>query len=42
MSHDRHPATIKRLKRAEGHLHMIIEMLEKAGGAVNLPSNSRP
>lgn len=29
MSHHRHPAIIKRLKRADGHLRMIIEMIEK-------------
>jgi DNA-binding FrmR family transcriptional regulator len=29
MSHHQHPAIIKRLRRADGHLHMIIEMIEK-------------
>jgi uncharacterized protein len=29
MSHPHHPAIIKRLKRADGHLRMIIEMIEK-------------
>jgi DNA-binding FrmR family transcriptional regulator len=29
MSHHSHPAIIKRLKRADGHLRTIIEMIEK-------------
>jgi DNA-binding FrmR family transcriptional regulator len=29
MSHHLHPAIIKRLKRADGHLRTIIEMIEK-------------
>jgi DNA-binding FrmR family transcriptional regulator len=29
MQHSDHPAIIKRLKRADGHLQKIIEMLEK-------------
>jgi len=29
MSHHHHPAIVKRLKRADGHLRMIIEMIEK-------------
>ena len=29
MPHGNHPAIVKRLKRAHGHLHTIIEMIEK-------------
>jgi len=29
MEHDNHPAIIKRLKRADGHLQKIIEMIER-------------
>jgi DNA-binding FrmR family transcriptional regulator len=29
MSHHHHPAIVKRLKCADGHLRMIIEMIEK-------------
>jgi len=29
MSHPQHPAIIKRLKRADGHLQMIIEMIQE-------------
>jgi DNA-binding FrmR family transcriptional regulator len=29
MSHDTHPDVIKRLKRADGHLQTIIEMIEE-------------
>jgi DNA-binding FrmR family transcriptional regulator len=29
MSHHQHPAIIKRLRRADGHLHTIIEMIER-------------
>ncbi len=29
MSHDNHPAIIRRLKRADGHLQTIIEMIEQ-------------
>ena len=29
MPHQTHPAIIKRLKRADGHLRMIVEMIEK-------------
>lgn len=29
MSHENHPAIIRRLKRADGHLQTIIEMIEK-------------
>jgi DNA-binding FrmR family transcriptional regulator len=29
MPHHHHPAIVKRLKRADGHLRMIIEMIEK-------------
>ena len=28
MSHENHPAIIRRLKRADGHLQTIIEMIE--------------
>ena len=28
MEHESHPAIIKRLKRAEGHLHSLIGMIE--------------
>jgi uncharacterized protein len=28
MPHHTHPAIVKRLKRADGHLHMIIGMIE--------------
>jgi hypothetical protein NreA len=29
MSHGNHPAIVKRLKRADGHLQTIIDMIEK-------------
>jgi DNA-binding FrmR family transcriptional regulator len=29
MPHDNHPAIIRRLKRADGHLQTIIEMIEQ-------------
>jgi uncharacterized protein len=29
MSHNHHPAIIKRLRRADGHLRTIIDMMEK-------------
>jgi uncharacterized protein len=36
MPHRRHPAIIKRLKRADGHLHTIIEMIEKGRPCLQL------
>jgi DNA-binding FrmR family transcriptional regulator len=36
MHHHSHPAIIKRLKRAEGHLKSIIKMLEEKRACVEL------
>ena len=36
MPHQTHPAIIKRLKRADGHLRMIIEMIEKGRPCVQI------
>ena len=36
MPHQHHPAIIKRLKRADGHLRMIIEMIEKGRPCVQI------
>ncbi len=36
LAHHSHPAIIKRLKRAEGHLHTIIQMIEAERGCVDI------
>jgi DNA-binding FrmR family transcriptional regulator len=36
MPHHHHPAIIKRLKRADGHLRTIIEMIEKGRPCLQL------
>jgi uncharacterized protein len=36
MPHQHHPAIIKRLNRADGHLRMIIEMIEKGRPCVQI------
>jgi uncharacterized protein len=36
MSHVEHPAIIKRLKRANGHLQKIIEMIEAGNPCIEL------
>ena len=36
MTHQHHPAIIKRLKRADGHLQMIIRMIEDGRSCVQL------
>jgi DNA-binding FrmR family transcriptional regulator len=41
MTHEHHPEIIKRLKRADGHLQMIIKMIEEGRSGVQLPSNCR-
>ncbi len=35
-AHNSHPAIIKRLRRAEGHLHNIIKMIEAERGCVDI------
>ena len=34
--HQTHPDILKRLRRAEGHLHTIIEMIEHGRGCLDL------
>jgi len=36
MPHNSHPAIVKRLKRADGHLRMIISMIEEGRPCVEL------
>jgi len=36
MQHQSHPAIIKRLKRAEGHLHALIGMIEEGRPCLDL------
>jgi DNA-binding FrmR family transcriptional regulator len=36
MTHQHHPEIIKRLKRADGHLQMIIKMIEEGRPCVQL------
>jgi DNA-binding FrmR family transcriptional regulator len=36
MEHQSHPAIIKRLKRAEGHLHALIGMIENGRPCLDL------
>jgi len=36
MTHEHHPEIIKRLKRADGHLQMIIKMIEEGRPCVQL------
>ena len=36
MPHEKHPAIIRRLKRADGHLQTIIEMLEQGRPCVQI------
>jgi DNA-binding FrmR family transcriptional regulator len=36
MSHDTHPDIVKRLKRADGHLRMIISMIEEGRPCLEL------
>ena len=36
MSHRAHPAIVRRLKRADGHLHAIIEMIEQGRSCVQI------
>ncbi|OYU87139.1 MAG: NreA protein [Bradyrhizobiaceae bacterium PARB1] len=36
MSKDNHPAIIKRLKRADGHLQAIIEMIEQGQSCLQI------
>jgi uncharacterized protein len=36
MEHASHPAIVKRLKRAEGHLHSVIAMIEAGRPCVDL------
>jgi DNA-binding FrmR family transcriptional regulator len=36
MTHQHHPEIIKRLKRADGHLQMIIKMIEEGRSCVAL------
>jgi DNA-binding FrmR family transcriptional regulator len=36
MTHEHHPEIIKRLKRADGHLQMIIKMIEEGRSCVQL------
>jgi len=38
--HETHPEIVKRLKRADGHLRSVIEMLEPAAIAWTSPSSS--
>ena len=40
MKHASHPAIIKRLKRAEGHIASVIGMFEDERAALTLRSNS--
>jgi uncharacterized protein len=36
MTHQHHPEVIKRLKRADGHLQVIIKMIEEGRSCVQL------